>query len=265
MAFQERYQPQDSPLHHLDPRVKVVSSFLMILGISLTPHTALPAFPLLWALVASLAAVGQLSVLRVGRRAMLALPFALAALTLTFTTPGPPLFSIAGLTISSTGLNLFLVILLKSWLTMQVALLLAMTTTVTDLLWALSSLRLPQTLVMILGFTYRYLFTLHAEAVRLQRARAARSGVDPAYRPRYAPGARLLWRARVTGGMIGSLFVRSLDRSERVYLAMQARGYRGELRVLNAPRLTGAAVLRGALPLLLLAGIELLALTFWSR
>ena len=36
----------------------------------------------------------------------------------------------------------------------------------------------------------------------------------------------------MAGHMAGQLLLRSLDRSDRVYAAMQARGYRGELLTL---------------------------------
>ncbi|HTE20334.1 MAG TPA: energy-coupling factor transporter transmembrane component T, partial [Armatimonadota bacterium] len=40
-------------------------------------------------------------------------------------------------------------------------------------------------------------------------------------------GGAVALRVAVTGGMIGSLFVRSFERAERISLAMAARGYRG--------------------------------------
>jgi cobalt/nickel transport system permease protein len=39
----------------------------------------------------------------------------------------------------------------------------------------------------------------------------------------------MFWLAHVTGGMAGSLFLRSLERSDRVYAAMVSRGYSGNL------------------------------------
>jgi cobalt/nickel transport system permease protein len=63
------------------------------------------------------------------------------------------------------------------------------------------------------------------------RARDARSGSEPGRRA----GGGIVWRARVTGGMAGSLFVRGFDRADRVYAAMLARGYDGETRALPAP------------------------------
>jgi cobalt/nickel transport system permease protein len=41
------------------------------------------------------------------------------------------------------------------------------------------------------------------------------------------PGA--VWQAKVVGNMVGALFIRSYERSERVYLAMQSRGYTGNI------------------------------------
>ena len=42
----------------------------------------------------------------------------------------------------------------------------------------------------------------------------------------------MTWRARVTGGMAGSLFLRAFERSDRIYMAMVSRGYDGEIRTL---------------------------------
>lgn len=257
MNLTERYRPGDSLVHQLDPRVKVVTTLLLITGITLTPARAWPLYPLLWMLVAVIARAAHVNVLRLARQGGIALPFALAAVTLLFTTPGDPLVEIAGLSVTGAGLVRFGGIVAKSWLAVQVALLLAITTPFTDLLWALGSLRVPQTLVAILSFMYRYLFTLQDEAARLIRARAARSGSAAGRRS----GGGLAWRAQVTGSMAGSLFLRSAERSERVYAAMVARGYAGQLRVLDPPPLTRRAVLLGALPVLALAVLEALALT----
>ncbi len=103
---------------------------------------------------------------------------------------------------------------------------------------------------------WRYLFVLADEAIRLMRARDARSGVLAGRRP----GGSVLWRARVAGGMAGSLFIRGFDRADRVYAAMLARGYDGEPRALPAPPVAPVqyAILAAGcvwLALLVLAGI----------
>ena len=258
--MKERYQPGSSPLHRLDPRVKVAVTFVLILGIVLTPGRAWPAYPLLWALLGSMAALAGLGAGRVARMGTVALPFTLAAATLLVTTPGEPLAEVVGLTITDNGLARFLAIVLKSWLAVQVALLLSLTTDFFALLWAFRSLRVPATLVAIIAVMYRYLFTLRDEAERLLRARAARSGTTDGH----PSGGGLGWRARVAGGMVGNLFLRSFERGERVYAAMLARGYSGEMRMLDPPALTRRDVFAGLVPVLVLIFIEILAIFMWS-
>ncbi|MFN8419568.1 MAG: energy-coupling factor transporter transmembrane component T [Anaerolineae bacterium] len=164
-------------LRQLDPRLKLITALLLIVGIVLTPDRALPAYPLLWALLASIAVAAGLDAGKLARRAVIALPFALAAITLLFTIPGQPVITIAGLTISDAGLLRFLSIVLKSWLALQVSLLLSLTTPFTELLAALTSLRLPSTLVLIISFMYRYLTTAKKKRIgccgRGQRAALA--------------------------------------------------------------------------------------------
>ncbi|MFN8563911.1 MAG: energy-coupling factor transporter transmembrane component T [Anaerolineae bacterium] len=88
------------------------------------------------------------------------------------------------------------------------------------------------------------------------RARSARSASLPGRKSGGSP----LWRARSAGGMVGSLFLRSYERSERVYAAMLARGYDGRMRVLSPPPLSRASLVSGAIPLLALCLIEMLVM-----
>lgn len=94
------------------------------------------------------------------------------------------------------------------------------------LLEGMRKLRMPRLLVTQLGFLYRYIFVLIDEAMRIRRGRDFRGA-------RRAPAAR---RLAAVGGIIGSLFVRTLERSERIHTAMCARGYRGEPHSLNRLR-----------------------------
>lgn len=253
IIISQRYQAGDSLLHRLDPRVKVMAVLLVIIGIVLTPDFAWVAYPLLWTLLGVLAVTGGVGVWRLNRLAGLALPFTLAAITLLVTTPGHPLVSIGSFNITDAGLGRFLGIVLKSWLAMQAALVFAITTHFTDLLWALESLGVPEVLIAIIGFMYRYLFTLKDEAERLLRARAARSGTAAGYKA----GGGLRWRAQVTGGMVGNLFLRSYERSERVHAAMLARGYNGQIKRRENPPLTWKAMALGAVPVVVVVIIQI--------
>ena len=126
--------------------------------------------------------------------------------------------------ITDQGLWLFLSVIAKAWLSVLVSGLLVATTPFPDLLKAMRRLHIPPVLVTTISFTYRYLFVLVDEALRLQTAREARSA---------GPGGTVPWRAKVLGGMIGSLFIRSYERSERIYQAMLSRGYAGQLQTMT--------------------------------
>jgi cobalt/nickel transport system permease protein len=109
------------------------------------------------------------------------------------------------------------------------------------------ALRVPRLLVAVFGLMWRYMFLFVHEVNRLRIARDARSAdIGP------KSGGTLAWRARVTGGMVGNLFVRGYERSERVYQAMLARGYDGEVRTLPMGRLSASqyGILAGSMAIL---------------
>ncbi len=230
----DQYRHRSSLLHTLDPRVKVVTTLGTILAISLVPEGTWWAFGFFLLLILTAACLSRLGVTFTVRRSFIVLPFVLAALAVPFTTPGPMLWRLPllGWVISEPGLIRFLSILIRSWLAVQVAILLTATTRFPDLLWALGRLRFPRPLVSIIGFMYRYLFVLADEALRMLRARAARSAWVPG-----VPRRSLIWQGKVTGAMVGSLFLRAIERSEGVYAAMLSRGYDGQVRTLTRFRM----------------------------
>jgi len=224
------YTQKHSIIHTTDARVQVIFTLAFVLCLSLSPFGAWPAYILYLALVLSAALLARLSPVFLFKRALIALPFVLAAVPLLFFGP-PPLSTIhflPGLQVpySPAGLWRFLSIALKSWIAVQAAIVLSATTRFPDLLLAFRRLRVPALFIAIVGLMWRYLFVIRDEVVRMLRARTSRSTAAPGS---LKSGSSVLWRARVTGGMAGSLFLRSLERSERVYAAMLARGYSGEL------------------------------------
>lgn len=229
----DRYQTGNSLIHHLDPRVKVVVVLLFILSNALLPDGAWPAFAAAWTLILLAGFLAQLPPGYLFKRSFIVLPFMLAAVTVLFTLPGTAVatFNLFArpVTISDAGLLRFVSIVMRSWLSVQGAIWLTATTPFPDLMHALRHLRVPRLLTAIISFMYRYLFVLAEEASRLLRARDARSAAPIGKRG----GGSLLWRASVAGGMVGQLFIRSFERSERVYNAMLARGYRGQLLTMN--------------------------------
>ena len=230
----DRYETGASLIHRLDARVKVVVTVLFILSNVLLPDGAWLAFLLAWGMVLAVNLLARLQWSYALKRSFIALPFALAAITVIFSLPGQAVFTLHvgpwQWVATDAGLVRFASIVVRSWLSVQMAILLTATTQFSDLMHALRHLRVPQLLVAVISFMYRYLFVLADEAMRLMRAREARSA-----RPAGAGGSggTLRWRASVAGHMVGQLFLRSYERSDRVYNAMLARGYQGHFFTFN--------------------------------
>lgn len=226
------YQPGDGLIYRLDPRVKILAALFFILTAVSLPEGAWLSLGILLLIMILLSWSARLGMFYTVRRAFVVLPFVLAALAIPFLTPGPALWVVPGVgwTVTTTGLIRFLTIVGRTWIAVQAGILLSATTRIPDLLWGLGKLRLPRLIVAIVGFMVRYLFVLADEVMRMLRARASRS-------PRLTGVKRpaLLWQGRVAGMMVGSLFLRSLERSERVHAAMLSRGYDGQMRVLDQP------------------------------
>jgi cobalt/nickel transport system permease protein len=227
----------------LDPRLKLLATLTFVLAVTTTPPGNWLAFALLAMLAIGVVLVAEVPLSEGLKRSAVALPFAgMVAISLPFTQAGEVLWSwqpfgtaqgglsSLALTITDAGLTLFATVVVKAWLSVMVSGLLVATTPFPDLLKAMRSMHVPAVLTATISFMYRYLFVLVDEALRLQTARAARS---------VGTGRSVRWRARVLGGMIGSLFIRSYERSERIYAAMLSRGFAGEVRTLT--RLTWQA------------------------
>ena len=232
----DRYIPRHSPAHRADARLKVILALAAVLGVTLLPVGAFAAYALVWLVLVAASAFARLGPLRLVRGSWVVLPFVLVAVPLLFTRPGAALLTAelgpVELTVTDAGLRDMLSIMAKSWLSVQAALLLAYTTPFADLVDGLRALRVPAVMVSIISFMYRYLAVLSDEAGRMSRARQSRSAASSQGRS----GGSLGWRARVTGAMVGSLFIRSYERSERIYSAMLARGFSGTFGSAGLPR-----------------------------
>ena len=246
----DRYHETDSFLHRLDPRVKVVVTVAFILSNALLPDGAWIAFGFSWLF---LLLANWLSNLGIGftlKRSVIALPFALIAVTILFSMPGKALssfhFLMWNFTITDVGLLRFVSILIRSWLSVQMAILLVATARFPDIVHALEHLKVPAILTTIIAFLYRYLFVLADEVFRLMRARESRAAAAPGKRS----GGGVAWRAGVAGHMAGQLFLRSYERSDRVYNAMLARGYSGHFETIHPHELRRRDYFTAALALL---------------
>jgi cobalt/nickel transport system permease protein len=121
-----------------------------------------------------------------------------------------------GLKITMTGLVILGSVMGKLCLSLMVMNLLTMTMPIPVLLESLSILKVPPLLIAILASMHRYLDLLIDEFMTMRRAAIARN---------LMAGKR--WQRLVIGNMIGSLFIRTYDRGDRIHQAMLSRGYQG--------------------------------------
>lgn len=216
----ERFTYLCSPVHALDPRAKIMGALAIILAVVLSGP---PSAPELVFLVGFLLGVTVLAGVPVGyvlSRSALVLPFAgTIALFAPLARTGGSL-SVGGVMEAYSGVGWIAAyaILAKAWLAALTVGVLSVTTPVPRLFKGLERLGVPDVLLMLLSFMYRFGDVFRRQLTSLRRALDSRG---------FALGR---WgRTRLLGSLAGNLFLRASDRGERVHAAMLARGYTGTL------------------------------------
>jgi cobalt/nickel transport system permease protein len=243
------YVHSDSRVHGLPPECKVASAAAFVFAVVLTPPTAVVAFAVYALLLYAVARVARVPVRFVLRRLTIEIPFLLFAIFLPVLASGPRI-EVVGIALSEPGLWAAWNIIAKATLGLIATLLLAATTPVAEILFGLERLKVPKPLVTTAGFMVRYGDLIAGEMRRMKIARESRG---------YAP--RWLWQARALASGIGTLFVRSYERGERVYLAMLSRGYAGSM---PAPRTAMGSPAQWLVAMSLPAVAGAVAIIVWS-
>jgi len=226
--FTEDIARRPGLLQGLDARVKVVAVVALLVAVSLSHSLAVIAGLYLFTLF--LAWRSQVPLGFFVRRVWLFLPFftGIVVLPVLFITPGPLLLTLLpGLSVTRTGLQAALFLLLRVGTSVSYAILLILTTPWATLLKALSVLRVPDAVIVVLGMTHRYIFLLLHTANEMFLARQSRVV------GRASPGDQRRWIAATIGVLLG----KSFHLSNEVYLAMLARGLRSTPRTLEPFRL----------------------------
>lgn len=218
----EEFSGGDSLIHRLDPRVKIVavSFFSVVVAVSnrfvvLMSALALGFFIVLLARVPMKQLVRRLVPVNVF---ILFLWF-----FLPFTVQGEPLFSVGPLVGTHEGVLYATRISLKSNAIVTVLITLVASSSILTLGHAMHELRVPQKIVHLFFFTYRYIHVIGREYVRLVNAMKVRG---------FHPGTNM-HSYKTFAYLVGMLLVRSSDRADRVRNAMLCRGFRGRLYSLS--------------------------------
>jgi cobalt/nickel transport system permease protein len=221
---------QDTFVHRMDPRIKVLTTLVFIVCVvsfgkheisALVPFLVYPLF---------MVVLGDLPVVYLSRKVMLAAPFAILIGVFNPLLDRELLLQVGPLGISGGWVSFFS-ILLRFTMTVAAALILIATTGYHAVCMALEKMRVPQVFVVQLLFLYRYLFVLVDEASRMVRARSLRSF------------GRKGLSLRVFGSMAGHLLLRTMDRAQRIHMAMLCRGFDGNIRPFHPLKVRASEVM----------------------
>jgi len=233
--LEARARPQ-GPLDRRDARSKLAALLVFLVVIS----TARYAFPATAAVMAILLAAAclwaKVPLAEALRRAAVVLPFT-AFFAIVCWASGDAERAIA--------------LALKSYLSCLAVWLVVATTPMPALLRGFESFGAPRFLLMVAQFIYRYLFVIAEEARAMALAASARGSSARA-------DFRIL-RFRAAGGALAVLFARSYQRADEIHRAMLARGFRGRMRSLDAPRFQLADAAFAAAASLIAVGARLAA------
>ncbi len=219
--IQEFFLERNSIIHQIDPRVRIITAILFSFVISLSQQipTLLSGFVL--AILVSAPVYWsnrniQKNFFHFNKILLLFWIF------LPLTMEGNPIILLDLLTVSKDGIWLATVLTLKMNVILLAFTSLVVTIPISMLGRSLQSLQLPEKLVVLFLFTYRYIFILEEEYHTLRTAARLR-GFEPATN---------LHTYRTYANMIGMLLVRSITKAKQVHQAMICRGFTGRFHSL---------------------------------
>ncbi|TAN42837.1 MAG: cobalt ECF transporter T component CbiQ [Nitrospirae bacterium] len=230
LGYLDRLSYQNTFIHRIDPRIKLISSLMFIVAVVSFPKYAVTGLLPFFIFPVLFLTLGDIPFRFILKKILFVSPFAVFIGIFNPLLDSQPALNFLGFTVSRGWMS-FVSIMLKFSLTISAALLLIATTSFPGICFAMQKLRIPKAFVAQLLFLYRYLFVLMEEAMKIVRARDMRSfnkrgkGIK-----HFVP-------------LIGVLFIRTVDRAERVYNAMLARGFNGKIYSTKAYALTMSDIL----------------------
>ena len=211
----------------LTPQTRLVSTLVTLFAITLTPNGGFLTWGIYGISIFVLLLLVKIKLGLILKRVAVEFLFVwVVLLGSLFNRTGEVIWSWGILNITTGGLTILTSVTCKLFLSLVLVNLLVLTTPVPALLQALIVLKTPPLLVAILASMSRYLTVLLEEVNNMKQAAISRSLL-------LSPQSTRL----VVGSMVGSLFIRTYERGERIYQAMLGRGYQGELYTDKLPKL----------------------------
>ncbi|ADL12332.1 cobalt ECF transporter T component CbiQ [Acetohalobium arabaticum] len=218
----EDFAEGSSWIHNLDPRIKIIVAIM--LAVVTAVEKDLSVLLQIFTAVCFILITARLNGKEILKRLLMINIFIfLIWLFLPFTYPGEVLFHFGPLTASYEGVIYTLQITLRSNAIMLIVISLLSTSTITSLIHAMDYLYIPQKLIYLFFFIYRYLYVIRDEFYTLRNAMLLRGFKRETSIRCYKSYAYLM----------GMLLIRSYERATRVYEAMICRGFNGQFYLMD--------------------------------
>jgi len=237
----EAFARREGLLQSLDPRVKLISMFVLIVGV--TFMTSPWVLLVIYLLTLVLAYFSKIEVLWFVKRVWVFIPIFAGVIMIPILfnvfLPGTPLIPIATLGNSShlgpialpssiyithQGVTLAVTFMLRVAACVSLAILLFITTPRDLLFKSMRSLYVPKVYVLTITMCYRYIFVLLDTIADLFTARKSRQIINLPMRE----------EQRFVGGRVGYMLAKSLHMSDQIHEAMISRGFTGDVKLLQA-------------------------------
>ena len=222
-----QYYPAQSPIHRLDPRVKIVCTLIFL--VSLFVQNSVLGYALAFVFLACMIHVSKVPAKFIGKglKPIVILLLFTVAMNLFLTRGGAVLFHWGIITITETGLRTSVFMAVRLVLLVAGSSLMTFTTTpneltdgIEELLGPLNKIHVPvHEIAMMMSIALRFIPILVEETDKIMRAQMAR-GAD------FETGG-VIQRAKNMIPLLVPLFVSAFRRANDLAMAMEARCYRG--------------------------------------
>ena len=214
----EKYNNKNSLIHKVNPLVKLILTLFYIFTLLSVNKLNLNIYLYFFMYIFILMLLSKISIFDYLKRVIMILPFfVFVFFFVTVYTKGESFIQfhfIFKFNISYAGLFKFANLLIRSCLSLFALLVLSFTTKFNFLINSLEKLHTPKIFITIINTMYRYIFVIKDESKKLIIAKNVKEF-----------NINRFFKFKILSNIIGILFIKTYDKSERIYNAMLVRGY----------------------------------------
>ncbi|MDG6243022.1 MAG: cobalt ECF transporter T component CbiQ [Methanolobus sp.] len=242
----DTYSTLDSILHRFDPRAKLITFTILIFSFAFITELVVALLAVIFSIILIFISRIPLHFVYISLK-FPALFIFMIIVVMAFTVQGSPLIGLGYVSITIEGLYIGALIFLRAIASLILAFLMLATSRFDEIIKAMYSLKIPNILIQMITFSYRYIFVLLGEFFTMKRSM-------------YTRGFKMKlnqYSLNIIGNMIGMLLVKSYERGEKVYRSMLSRGYTGNPRLFTDFRMVMADYMLSSVLLLIAFSVQL--------